>query len=263
MSNPPSADEPFLRTSLIPNLLKALGRNSYRGRRGAAMFEIGHVFREGTSAGIDEREWVGAALWGPAGHGGVHAERRDLDFFDAKGCLEALMEGLGISQWDLGDRLGSPFHPARSAAVRVAGSPVGVLGEIHPRLVERLDLAGRVAVFELDVEALASRRVGLPSFQDIPRFPPVHRDLAFIVDAATPAGDVRNALVDAAGDLLDSAILFDVFEGPPLPEGTKNLAFSIDFRAADRTLTEEDADTAVRAIVDRLDRAFGAEFRAG
>src|SRR5207249_3036270 len=96
VTNPPSTDEPYLRTSLIPNLLRALARNADRGRPGAALFEIGHVFRPAASGEVDERESVAAALWGPAGQG-VHAERRSLDFFDGKGVVEALMAGLGVA----------------------------------------------------------------------------------------------------------------------------------------------------------------------
>src|SRR6266511_318546 len=203
-----------------------------------------------------------AALWGPAGHG-VHAERRELDFYDGKGAVEALMDGLGVSDWDLGEPLGMPFHPGRSAAVVVAGTPAGSLGEIHPRVAERLDLPGRVAVLELDVSLLAAHLGRRGAFREVPRFPPVHRDLAFVVDAATPAGIVRAALVDAAGGLLDSAVLFDVFEGAPIPAGRKSLAFSVDFRAPDRTLTFEEAEAAVQAVVNRLARDFGAELRAG
>jgi phenylalanyl-tRNA synthetase beta chain len=99
--------------------------------------------------------------------------------------------------------------------------------------------------------------------EDVPRFPPVRRDLAFIVDASIPAGRVRSALEDAAGEILGSVLLFDVFEGPPLPEGTKSLAFSVDFRAPDRTLTDEEADGAVEAIVERLSRDVGARLRSG
>jgi len=262
LANPPSADEPFLRTSLVPNLLRALARNAHRGRPEAAMFQVGHVFRPGTAGGVEERESAAAALWGPAGQG-IHAERRELDFFDGKGAVEALMDGLGVSEWELRGPLGMPFHPGRSAAVTVGGTPAGSLGEIHPRVVEGFDVTGRVTVLEIDVSVLAAHLGSGGSLREIPRFPPVHRDLAFVVDAATPAGVVRAALVDAAGDLLDLAVLFDVFEGAPIPEGRKNLAFSVDFRAPDRTLTDEEAEAAVHAIVQRLARDFGAELRAG
>jgi phenylalanyl-tRNA synthetase beta chain len=98
---------------------------------------------------------------------------------------------------------------------------------------------------------------------DVSRFPPVRRDLAFEVEAGTPAAAVQAALEDAGGDLVGSVVLFDVFEGPPLPEGSRSLAFSIDFRATDRTLTDAEAEAAVAAIVERLSRDFGARLRSG
>ena len=99
--------------------------------------------------------------------------------------------------------------------------------------------------------------------RDVPRFPPVRRDLAFVLDAATPAAAVQGALLDAGGDLVETCLLFDVFSGPPLPQGKKSLAFSMDLRAHDRTLTDEEADAVVRRIAERLATEFGAELRAG
>jgi phenylalanyl-tRNA synthetase beta chain len=261
VTNPPSTDEPFLRSSLIPNLLRALSRNADRGRPGAALFEIGHVFRPAPSGEVDERESVAAVLWGPAGDG-VHAERRPLDFFDGKGAVETLMQGLGIADWAVAPDAGRPFHPGRSARVLVGDTLAGVVGELHPGVAEQSRLSGRVTGVELDVATLASSMSGT-RFSEVPRFPPVHRDLAFVVDAATPAGEVRSALIRAAGELLDTAVLFDVFEGLPLPAGKKTLAFSVDFRAPDRTLTDAEAEAVVQEIVRRLAQEFGAEFRAG
>jgi phenylalanyl-tRNA synthetase beta chain len=118
-------------------------------------------------------------------------------------------------------------------------------------------------VAELEVEALMRLARPVSGVEDVPRFPPVRRDLAFTVDASIPAGRVRSALEDAAGEIVGSVLLFDVFEGPPLPEGTKSLAYSVDFRVPDRTLTDEEVDGAVDAIVQRLSRDVGARLRSG
>ncbi len=260
VANPPSADEPFLRRSLLPGLARALARTISRGALGGAMFEVGQVFHPAEP--VDERETVSVALTGPAEEG-LYAETRAFDFFDAKGALEALMEALAIDDWRLTDRLDRPFHRGRSAAVAVAGEPAGVVGELDPRVAETLHLPARVAVFEVDVGVLASRAGSGVTYRDVPRFPPVRRDLAFTLDATVAAADVRSALEDAGGDLVGSVQLFDVFEGGPLPAGTRSLAFSIDIRATDRTLTDQEADDVVRAIVERLARDFGAELRAG
>jgi phenylalanyl-tRNA synthetase beta chain len=100
-------------------------------------------------------------------------------------------------------------------------------------------------------------------YREVSRFPPVRRDVAFVVDREAAAGSLGAALVQAGGDLLDRAVLFDVFEGPPLPPGKKSVAFALDLRAADRTLTDDEADRVVAAIADRLRDGFGAELRAG
>jgi phenylalanyl-tRNA synthetase beta chain len=147
--------------------------------------------------------------------------------------------------------------------VVVAGETIGAVGELHPKVAERLDLPARVAVAELEVEALM--RLAAPSTQaeDVPRFPPIRRDLAFVVDVSIPAGAVQATLEEAAGELLDSALLFDVHAGPPLPEGSKSLAFSVDLRAFDRTLTDAEAAEVVEVVTARLAEAFGAELRSG
>lgn len=262
IANPISAEEGFLRTSLLPGLLRALAWNQARQVGTAALFEVGTVFR--ADAAVEERRKVALVLAGPASVSWNEGPR-ELDVFDATGAVEALLESLSIAVWGHVYPLSEPFHPGRSAGIWLGRDrqEAGVVGELHPRVAEQLNLAGRVAVAELDVEALISNAPAEVSYRDIPRLPPVRRDLAFVLPDDAPAWLVRRTLVDAGGDLLASCRLFDVFAGPPLPEGKKSLAFSVDFRAPDRTLTDEEADAAVAAIVERLAHDFGAEFRAG
>ncbi len=260
VSNPLAADEGWLPTRLSPGLLKAVRRNVYRHVRSVAVFEVGTVFHR-TDDRPRERRSVGFAMTGLADPGWTGGGR-SFDLFDAKGVVEELMAELGIA-WELGDAPGPPLHPGRSGTIVSAGEPVGVLGELHPRTAAGLDVPGQVAVGELDLEALLHLASPIPRVRDVPRFPPARRDLAFTLPASAPAGAVRRALEEAAGDLLDACVLFDVFQGPPLPEGRKSLGFSVDFRAPDRTLTDEEADRAVAAIVERLASEFGAELRTG
>ena len=260
VANPPSADAPFLRTSLLPGLLGAVTRNADRGVRSVALFEVGHVFR--LADPVDEREHVAAVLWGPAGEG-LYAEDRELDVLDAKGALEELLRGLRVDAWSVGGPPGEPFHPGRSCEILVGDATVGVMGELSRPTREGLGVEGRVALFEVDVDAVEPARSRAFLFRDVPRFPPVRRDLALAVPVNTPAGNVRSALDTAAGELLAGSQLFDVFDGPPLRQGSKSLAFSVEFRAADRTLTDDEAQVAVDRIVARLREEFGAELRAG
>jgi phenylalanyl-tRNA synthetase beta chain len=224
------------------------------------LFEVGTVFGmvEGDPR---ERPMAAFAMTGVADAGWTGGGRT-FDFFDAKGAVETMLAELGVP-WSLGEPLGRPYHPGRSAGVVVGGTVVGSLGELHPSVAASLDLAGRVAVGELDLTPLTETAAGPFTATEVPRFPPVRRDVAFVLAADTPAAAVQAAIEDAAGPLLGSCVLFDAFEGGSLAEGTKSLAFSIDFRAPDRTLASEEADAAVTAIAERVARDFGAELRAG
>lgn len=256
--NPLAADEGWLRTRLTPGLLRALRRNAYRQVRSIALFEVGTVFRLVDGA-PQERPKAAFAMTGAA-ESGWTGSTRGYDFFDGKGALETLLTGLGIV-WRLGDPVGSPFHPGRSAFVTAGEERIGVLGELHPKAAEAFDLPGRVAAVELEVEALMRHAVAAVRTRDVPRFPPVHRDLAFTLPAATPSGAVQAALVEAGGELVGEVSLFDVFSGPPLLADTKSLGFSVDFRAPDRTLTDGEVDEACARIAERIERELGGKLR--
>lgn len=257
VANPPSAAQPLLRTSLIPGLLTAVRRNLDLGARSVKLFEVGHVFRLGEP--VDEREHVAVVLGGLVGEG-LHAEGREQDVLDVKGVVEFLLDGLRVG-WTLEVPAEPPLHPGRSGIVTVAGRRAGVFGELHPLDASRLGLTGRVAVAELDVSSISAEPVAV-TFRDVPRFPPVRRDLAFVVPAGVSAGMLQAALDDAGGSLLDRSTLFDVFAGGAIPEGRTSLAFALEFRAPDRTLTDDEVEPVVIAIVDRVRSEFGAELRA-
>jgi phenylalanyl-tRNA synthetase beta chain len=260
VTNPLQADDAYLRSSLVPGLLRALQRNMYRHVRSAALFEVGTIFRQ-QGPTVQERPAAAFALAGTA-EGGWAAPERSFDFFDAKGILEALAADLRVPV-SFGGPAGAPFHPGRSAIVTIGTERVGLVGEIHPNVSKGFDLPGRVIAGEVEVRALMTSAPAALVARDVPRFPPVRRDLAFTLDAGIPAGAVQAALEEAAGDILDSCVLFDLHTGSPLPAGKKSLAFSIDFRAPDRTLTDEEASAAISRTVERLVREFGAELRSG
>jgi phenylalanyl-tRNA synthetase beta chain len=260
VANPLQADDAFLRTRLLPGLLRTVARDQARGAGSVALFETGIVFRLGEP--VEERPKVAWALCGPASQG-WWGDRRDFDVLDASGILEALMDELAIADWSLGEAVNGPFHPGRSAAVLVGGERAGVVGEIHPRVAADLELEGRVAVAELEVRALLAATTKEFTFRDVPRFPPVRRDLAFVVAEDVAAGPIQRALEGAAGELLANCELFDVFRGGSLPAGTKSFAFTLEFRAPDRTLTGEETDPLVERVVAVLARDFGAQLRAG
>jgi phenylalanyl-tRNA synthetase beta chain len=262
LANPVAEDDAYLRTSLLPGLLRAARRNVAHRRGSVRLFEVGNTF-VAQDAEPREVERLAAVLTGPA-EDEWPGERREMDYLDAKGVLAHLMDSLGVEGWTLSQFSVDPFHPGRCTEVIVPGEPpIGEVAELHPRAAEAFDLPGRVAVFELELPPLLAAASAGRRYREISRFPPVHRDLAFVVDREMPAGAVRDGLVEEAGDLLDRALLFDVYEGDPLPAGKKSLAFSVDFRAVERTLTDQEVDERVRAVADRLRRELGAELRAG
>jgi phenylalanyl-tRNA synthetase beta chain len=259
VTNPLQADDRWLRTRLTPGLLAAIRRNAYRQVRSAALFEVGTVFRM-VGGQPEERPMAALAITGAAEGGWTG--RREYDFFDAKGAVEALMGDLRIA-WSLGEPPGSLFHPGRSASVMVEGARIGVLGEIHPRVAESLDIPGRIAAAELEVDALMRHGARTVEAQDVQRFPRVLRDLSFVLDEQIPHGAVEAVVREAGGDLLASCVLFDVHLGPPLPAGKKSLAFSVEFRDPFRTLEREEADEAVERIRVRVAGDLGGELRSG
>ena len=255
--NPLAAEEGHLRTALLPGLLRTARRNLARSVRGLALFEVGTVFRLLADGTADERRRVGIVLTGEVAAG---LGQRTADALDAKGAVDALLRDLGVA-WSLGAPPPTPFHPGRSAGIVVGGATVGAFGEIAPRVAARFDLPGRVAVAELDLEPLgvAAREGSL--VHELPRFPPVRRDLAFVVEASVPAGEVERVVRSSGAPLVGAVALFDVFEGPPLPAGRRSLAFAVEFRDPERTLTDAEADQAVARIRDAVATELGGELR--
>jgi phenylalanyl-tRNA synthetase beta chain len=258
LANPLRAEEAWLRTRLLPGLLHTAARNQRRGAGSVPIFEVGTVFR--LADPVEERRQVGLVLCGVAGEGWT-ADGRRFDVLDARGAVEALLEELRVEGWTLGEPLGAPFHPGRSARILLEDRPVGLLGELHPRAATSLDIEGRVAVAELELEPLRAAASRSFQLEEIPRFPPVRRDLAFVVRDDVPAGELQEALERAGGSLLERVVLFDVFTGGGLPPRHRSLAFSLEFRAADRTLSDDEVEPVVGAIVEHLGSAFGAQLR--
>jgi phenylalanyl-tRNA synthetase beta chain len=179
------------------------------------------------------------------------------DFFALKAVLEALAGQLGAAP--VFEPAEEPFlHPGRSAHVHVGGEPAGWIGELHPLVCRAWDLEAAVA-FEVDLAALlAVAPAGEETFEDVTTFPAVYRDLAVVVPADVPAAELRGAVLSGGGELLRSAEVFDLYEGEQLGEGRKSLALRLEFRAADRTLTDEEVAARRAAIEAELEKIGGS-----
>lgn len=269
--NPMSEEQAVLRWTLAPSLLRAVSNNRRRGVADVHLYEMGAVFitAEGRKQ-PKERTMVGGALTGSWNRPGWDDPARALDFFDGKGVLETLFESLHVERWSVRACDRPWLQAGRSAEVIVAGDVVGWLGEVSPDVLDAFEIGSPVVLFELSVPALlkaASR--GTVAYKDIPRYPAYALDLALVVDEEVSAERVSGAIRSAGGQLLEQVRLFDVYRDAPgtpegerrLPAGKKSLAFALSYRAADRTLSDEDVRPVHEKLVRKVCGAVGAEVR--
>lgn len=259
LANPLSADLLYLRTELLSSMLATIGENQGHVQSGA-LFEIAHVYLPRTTDLPDEVSRALAAVFGEGSSG-------DL-FYAAKGFVEGFFSRHGVGSWSFeSSALSSElYHPRRQLAVAVGGQRVGVIAEVHPRilrafgLVPRGALDRRVAVFDLDIRAFVSRMNTKRSYEPIPLYPPGKRDVSFVVPARTPYADIVQSLL-GADPLVAAAELFDTYTGRGIPEGKKSLAFHLEYRLPVRTLTNEEVDAAHERVLEAMRKEFGATVR--
>jgi phenylalanyl-tRNA synthetase beta chain len=237
LPEPLSAELAVLRTRLVPSLVEAARRNLDIGATDVGLFEVARVYRARAADLPEERVHVAGIVEG--------------GFSRAKGIVETLYAALKAEPRfaRTADEL---LHPAKAAEL-----DAGVVGELHPILLD-----GAWGVFEFDLEALFAEARDERTFEDVVTFPPIREDLAFVVADDVRAGDVVDAMREAAGPELREVRPFDVYRGPQVGEGRKSIAFSVSYQSPERTLTDEDAARLRTAIVGELTGRFGAELRA-
>ena len=261
LENPLSSDLSHLRTLLLPSLLDNARRNVSRGQDELRLFEVGAVYFATGERLPMEREKLAALMLGPARPAGWRSrDERPADIFAAKAVLGAVLDTLRVP-WSVQAASDIPFlHPGRTAIVHAAGVEVGWVGELHPLVAEQWDLEGGAA-FEVDFGAVADRALDGEAFADVTTFPEVREDLAVLVPEDVPADGVLAVVRRAGAPLLSRAEIFDVYRGAQVGEGRTSLALRLAYRAADRTLTDEEAAAARESIVAALRDELGAELR--
>ena len=264
VQNPMSEEYSHMRVSLVPLVMETVERNFNHGQQDLTLFEIGPVYipRQLPLAEQPlEKRHLAIALSGHLGWTGWQQKEEPVDFFKLKGILEGLLEHMGVD--DASFRPGSIdlMHPGRCAEVVLAGEAIGFLGEISPQVMEAFGLEERVYVLEVDFEALLDAADSDIVFQELPRYQTVVRDMALLLDKEVPAGDVLKTIRAADVPILSRVDLFDVYEGEQVPEGQWSLAFSLEFQAPDRTLTETEISDAYETVVKAVGDGHGAELR--
>ena len=262
LANPLTNEQDTLRTSLaVPGLVGALRTNVRLGRRDAALFELGRVFLAGPERPREERR-LGLLLAGQWYPRHWSLKPRPFDLFDVKGILELLFDRLGATQPSVEAQGPLPefLHPGRAARLASDGRAVGFVGVLHPEVADRYELKGEAVLLELDVETLLEAPAGIARFRSLDRFPAVERDLSILCDESTPAAEIDARVRRVAGERLRSVSLVDRYTGNQVPAGKVSLTVSLRFQDRERTLTSEEVQASVDAVVREL-RAAGLEIR--
>ncbi len=259
VANPMTLEQEYLRPNLRANLLAALLANRRHESGGIRLFELGKVYLPREKNLPDEPEVVCGILsgsrWEKSWHGGDDL----FDFYDAKGVAEGLLSHLG-TEASFEDSEDESLHPAKQTAIVVGGDKLGVIGELHPKVSQAFEIFGAVYLFEIDLTALLPFTLGYKTFQPIPRFPAIVRDIALVVDAEVTHQRVRDII--KSFPLVKQVTIFDVYSGEQVPPGKKSLAYSITFQSPAHTLTDEEVNQVQQQLLDKLSGELGATLRA-
>jgi phenylalanyl-tRNA synthetase beta chain len=256
ISNPLSAQFSVLRPSLLPGLITAIAHNRHRERTDVRLFELGATM---TRAG--ESRCVAVALTGGGNVAHWSAVHRPVDFFDAKGVVEAVACALQIDVTFDAAAVPEYLVRGRAAAVAIEGRAIGSVGMLASAIVSSAGLSSSedVYVAELDLDALTAARSAAPlTARPLPRYPSTARDISIVVDETLPAQTVRGTIRSVAPDTLVSVREFDRYQGKGVPEGRVSLSIRLTFRSPERTLTDADVDAAMKSILDALKYAHNA-----
>lgn len=243
--NPLGEDTSIMRTTILPSMLEVLSRNYNHKNPEAYLYEIGTVY-EPTEAGKLPIERQKAVI-------GIYSN--GADYYTLKGIVEKLLDVLNTAEYDIEPISDNPtFHPGRCAQFKIGDKVLATLGEVHPEAAENYSIGERVYIAEIDVETAYENRMPARTHKPLPKFPAVTRDLAFVCDRDIPVLSLEKEISSAVGKTLEKVSLFDVYEGEQIESGKKSVAFNIQMRSADKTLTDEEADAAVKRVIKALSK---------
>ena len=250
--NPLGEDTSIMRTVILPSMLDILSRNFAFKNKGVKLYEIGKIYLpvEGEKLPNEPKRMIF----------GTYGEHEN--FFTLKGEVDTLLEQLNVHPATyVADTKNPSYHPGRCADIMIDGKKLGVIGQIHPLVAEGYGISGEVYVAELDFTGLQSALAPERVFHSLPKFPTVSRDLALVCDEAMTVGMLEACIKKAGGKLLRSIQLFDIYRGPGIAPGKKSVAFSLELRADDRTLTDEDTTGVTNAVLEKLKNDLGVTLR--
>ena len=252
IQNPLGEDTSIMRTVALPSMLDILSRNSAYHNKAAKLYELAKVYlpKEGQALPEEPKHLV----LGTYGAGET--------FFTLKGELEAVFSGLRMPKAEYEAWTDHPsYHPGRCARVTIGGQEVGVLGQVHPLVAKNYGIDTEIYAAEIDFSGLLPMRLPEPTYTPLPKYPTVSRDLALVCQESVTVAQAEKVITQAAGRLLRSVSLFDIYRGPGVPAGKKSMAFSLELRADDRTLTDADSEQVMNQVLTALKERLDATLR--
>ena len=258
VANPMTLEQEYLRPNLRANLLAVLSANRRYEDSGIRLFELGKVYLPRQKDLPNEPEVLCGILSGSRFEKSWHGGDDLFDFYDAKGVVEGLLSQLDVEA-SFEESKDESLHPVKQAAIVIAGNKLGVVGELHPKVLEAFEIPGAAYLFEINLTALLPFSLGHKMFQPISRFPTIVRDIALIVDAGVTHQTVKDII--KSFPLVERVTIFDVYSGEQVPPGKKSLAYSITFQSPAHTLTDEEVNKVQQQILDKLSSELGATLR--
>ena len=252
IQNPLGEDTSIMRTIALPSMLEILSRNANYHNKAAKLYEMAKIYLP--TEGQDLPAEPKMLLLGAYGEG--------TTFFSMKGELEAILKGLRMPNASYTAVKDNPsFHPGRCARVTIAGVDVGFMGQVHPLVCKNYGMDMEVYCAEIDFSKMSELVLPEPTYVPLPKYPTVTRDLSVMCDEALTVAEVEAVMTAAAGNLLRGIKLFDIYRGKGVAEGKKSLAFSLELRADDRTLTDADSEAVVTKVLEALSEKLGVSLR--
>lgn len=244
ITNPLGEDTSVMRTTTVPSMLEVLSRNYNNRNTAVSLFELANEYIwKGAEQLPDENEKLTLGMYG-----------NKCDFFTIKGAVEELLSQTGVVDYDVEPVTDNPtYHPGRTAAITVDGEQIAIIGEVHPTVLANYDIGVRAYIAQVDFNSIMKYGNDKRVYKPLPHYPASMRDLAFVCDADIPVLKIEKAIAKAVGKILEEVALFDVYVGSQIPEGMKSVAFNIRMRAADRTLTDDEADRAMKKAIKALE----------
>jgi phenylalanyl-tRNA synthetase beta chain len=254
--NPLTEDMAIMRTNLIPGLLRSMHLNLSQQMKTLKFFEIGNTFiSQGPDSLPVENEYL-AALWtGSRFDHSFHMKDIECDFYDIKGAVEALLRSLEIQEvifTKIPEKYCRYTKPGHSAYIIFQGQDIGLVGEVHPNVISTFYLKQKTFIFELDVNKISSLTNKTKQFHPIPRFPATYRDVTIIIDKHIESREVVEMVQNTDDALIESVLLYDLYEGDPIPKGRKSITLRIIYRSAEKTLEDIDVTPVTEKIAKNL-----------